>query len=153
MKKVLFAFIISLLTLSCTDNNQKIDNLNWLNGNWNREYSGNTQIESWSLQGADLLGTSSFANGKDTTEMVTFQIQMKDNRYVLITKDVDFEQEIIYELKTANADSFLFVNTGNEWPHTIKYRQIENKIMIKTVSGQQGSMKKEIELTFQKAKN
>jgi len=150
MKKVLFAFIISLLTLSCTDNNQKIENLNWLSGNWNREYNGNTQIESWNLQGPDLLGTSSFANGIDTTEMVTFQIQIKDNQYFLITKDVDFEQEIVYELKAANADSFLFVNTGNEWPQTIKYRQIENKTMIKTVSGQQGSMKKEIELTFQK---
>jgi hypothetical protein len=152
MKKVFFAIIISLFTLSCTDNNQKIDDLSWLEGNWNRKYSGNTQIERWDAQGNDLLGISSFANGVDTTEMVTFQIQQKEGKWVLVTKDVDFEQEIVYHLASVNSDSMLFINNGTEWPKTIKYKQLGGKTLIKTVSGQQGSMKKEIELTFNRSK-
>lgn len=148
MKKVFFAITISLFTLSCTDTNQDLDDISWLQGNWNREYNGNTQIEGWDIQGKDLLGVSSFANGVDTTEMVTFQILEKEGDWVLITKDVDFEKEIVYNLESSNSDSMIFVNNGPEWPKTIKYKHHEHKTLLKTVSGQQGSMKKEIELTF-----
>lgn len=149
MKNLFPAIIILLIFNSCTSSNDSIlEDSQWLNNNWTRSYDGNTQIENWSTSNQSMRGNGSFANGIDTTEMVTFQIIKQNDAWCLITKDVGFENELIYTLKTTSPDSCVFVSNGTEWPQIIKYKKLSDNEFEKTISGKHGSMKKEISLTF-----
>lgn len=150
--KNLFPALISLLILSsCSSSNDTIleDSL-WLKATWVREYSGNNLIETWTASDQSMHGKSSFANGVDTTDMVTFQIINQHENWVLLTQDIGFESQLAYSLRSTSPDSCVFVNNGTEWPQIIKYKKLPNSKMEKTISGQHGSMRKEISLTFKK---
>lgn len=154
MKNLFSALIIIFFLSSCSTSNDSIlEDSAWLNGTWLREYNGNNQIETWSTSNHTMLGKGSFANGVDTTEMVTYQITIDDDQWALITKDVGFENELAYSLSTTSPDSCIFVNNGTEWPQIIKYKKLSTNELEKTISGQHGSMKKEISLTFKKKSN
>ena len=149
MKNLFTLLILSLILGACSSSSESVlEDSNWLNNTWLREYAGNTQIENWKKSDQTLQGNGAFANGVDTTEMVKYQITNLNGDWVLITQDVGFEDQLIYSIKSSNSDSCVFVNSGGEWPQLIKYKKLGANQMEKTISGQNGSMKKEISLTF-----
>ena len=151
MKNLFPVLLIAIIFSSCSNSNESLlEDSAWLNGTWVREYNGNNQIENWTTSNHARLGKGSFANGIDTTDMVTFEFINKNQDWVLITKDVGFENELVYSLRSTSPDSCVFVNNGTEWPQIIKYKKLPTNEMEKTISGQHGSMKKEISLTFKK---
>jgi hypothetical protein len=148
-KFLILLFAISLFSCSNTPITT-IENFKWLNGTWSRNFNGNQQLEKWEIQNNAVIGSSSFINRTDTTEMTNFKIINKNGHWVLISKEVGFEKEVSYTLSYQNQDSIVFYNANADWPQTISFKNVEKNVLAKTVLGKNMSMKKNIEFTFKK---
>jgi hypothetical protein len=148
MKKLLFIIAVFIGTTSCTDEKTTVAELSWMEGEWVREFNGNQQLESWKTSNANLIGTSSFITGMDTTLMTTFTISEASGSYKLESLDNGFEEVDTYSSKSFGMDSIVFFNQKSDWPQKIIYKKVSNQ-MILTISGNDRGMNKDVAFTYE----
>lgn len=142
--------IIAFIITSCAPPKDPIKDSSWLQGTWEREFNGNTQIESWNLINDTLFGKSSFANGNDTTIMIHHTIMKHNDEWVLITQDQGVEIESTYSLIPNSGDSLEFNNPHNEWPTNIVYKKTNEKILEVKLNGYYSGLNKSIVFKYKK---
>ncbi len=146
-----FIFLAAILLMySCSEEAKTTADIQWLKGDWSREFNGNTQLESWGLDNDVLKGTSVFINGFDTTEMSTFTINSQNAELQLTTSEVGFENDVVYNIQSFSADSIVFYNSSSDWPQSITYKNIGNNKLDIVIDGHDRGMKKRVQFNYTK---
>jgi hypothetical protein len=150
MKRNFIFLAIIFLMYSCADEAKTTADIQWLTGEWSREFNGNTQLESWNLDNEVLQGTSAFINGVDTTKMSLFTIDSKNSELQLTTSEIGFENDVLYHLQSFSTDSIVFYNSTSDWPQTIIYKNLGSNGLDIVIDGNDRGMKKRVKFNYTK---
>ena len=135
MKKVL-VFSIAILILSCQQNkkestikettgySEKIENFNWLLGNWERvnEKEGKRTFEKWrKISNTEYAGIGFTMQNEDTLKQEKIQLIHTHGKWNLTVKVPEEKEAIAFKMIRHSESEFTCKNTEIDFPNTIKY--------------------------------
>lgn len=142
--------IASFLTASCINNTDRITQLSWLQGTWERNYNNVLQIEEWKIQSNELVGQSIFITNQDSTTLNSYTIKELNSQVTLFITPTDFEESTSYPLSYFSADSVVFKNNQESWPQEIVMVKKADSVYVKSLSGHQQQMFNAVHFSFKK---
>tara|TARA_R110002050_G_scaffold204327_1_gene339658 strand:+ start:147058 stop:147510 length:453 start_codon:yes stop_codon:yes gene_type:complete len=149
MKKISLITALFFLMVSCNQEPKSVTELTWLTGQWTRDFNGNTQLEKWTMVNDSLVGSSSFITSADTTIMTNYKIYVTSEGFTLKVQEVGFENETNYASIAHSQDSILFYNATANWPQSVTYKAVSDKIQL-TIDGNDRGMHKNVKFTYMK---
>ncbi|MGB0806918.1 MAG: hypothetical protein ACPGRC_09525 [Salibacteraceae bacterium] len=152
ISRFFFFFFLAFTFFSCTSNTEKINQLKWLEGTWEREFNGVTQIENWKFENHQLKGESIFSNQTQQTVMSYSNISEQNSKIILARTQQGFESPTAYSISYFNIDSVVFKTTESVWPTTITLVKKTDEIYIQSLSGRQQQMFNEVHFKYDKEK-
>jgi len=156
MKKVL-VFSIAILILSCQQNkkestikettgySEKIENFNWLLGNWERvnEKEGKRTFEKWhKISDIEYSGIGFTMQTKDTLKQEKIQLIHTHGKWNLTVKVPEEKEAIVFKMIHQSESEFTCENTEIDFPNTIKYWKNGDRINASVSNA-------EIEISFE----
>lgn len=163
MNKLLFVFFLSLI-LGCNQNKKQsnkidIQNLFWMDGNWEYKSENGIYYEDWINSSSNFIsGNGYFISKKnDTLYSQKMKLIEEDGEILLILNAQNFneERDVKYKLiNTFSGNEFYFENLFKDYPSIIKYT-IENDTLCSVVmqGNYKGKTKAETFQLSRKTKN
>lgn len=144
-KLSIFGLLIFLLiVISCNTNSkkkfEKLEEMTWLIGDWNKQSEEGNLIENWKKQNdSTYVGKSFFIKGSDTLHHESIELIQKEDAlfYIPIVKGQNNGEPIPFKLIEDTEKSFIFKNNSHDYPQTIEYKIVNPNQMCATVSGSQ----------------
>ncbi len=136
MKNFALLFFVLFLITGCNKlSRSPLDDIAWIEGEWQRTFNETTQVERWQRDSNHYEGRKIFVNSHDSTVMDYMRIYEKNN--VLILEDIMAESNIKTDflMLEANSDSVVFENPKHNFPKRIVYRRIGTDSLELSVIG------------------
>ncbi len=137
-RNFLTLFTFSFFLISC--HSTKIEDINWLNGQWEFAFNESIEIENWTMNPNELSGKAYFVNHGDSTIMREMGIIKENGNLVLVIQEMGFEYISKYKINFLSADSLVAETSSNIWPQKIVYVQRNENQLVKHMSGHQQQM-------------
>ena len=149
MKKLLFTISTALLLSACgeaTDEGtekrpaaNKLQQLSWLQGNWQMETPDGTLMESWETAGEnEWKGTGMFvtANG-DTPFTEKIRLVQEDSVlwYLPAVSNQNEGKEVRFKEKSLSENKVVFENTAHDFPQRIIYTKTGDNTVDAKIEG------------------
>lgn len=153
MNLKLFLPVLAIILMGCQSNNsqsdnsatdsnvQKLENLNWLPGNWIRlnDDEGRQTYETWTKTSDQLItGLGYTLVGEDTIFKEDLSITFKEGKVNYIVKGVNPEPTH-FEFIGQSENAFACANPENEFPTNIEYIY-QNDTIFATIMGGSNSI-------------
>ena len=134
MNKLCFILLIGILVVACKNDKEnpvqkvkeysKIDQLNWLVGNWENVTEIEQSYENWTQQNdSTLLGHSFTLIGTDTVfaEKVTLKQIGNDTFFTVIAYQQNNDDPVTFKMLSSKEGVFTFENPQHDFPRSISY--------------------------------
>lgn len=167
MNKIVVLMGLILLSTSCKNNEKtqvndasikqsyaKIEQLQWLVGNWTNRTTDQQSYENWIKKNDSTLIAHSYTMVlKDTVFQENMVIQQKIDSVVLIVSvpNQNDEKPIAFGLLSTENEAFTFVNEHHDFPNRISYSNPVKDSIHAWIEGQIDSTYKKIDFYFKRS--
>ena len=148
-KFIAHSLLITFFLSGCSSHELK--ELNWLTGDWERDFNNTNQMESWKLRNDTIYGEVKYSNGNDTSIMWLSKIYKKDGLTLELINNKTIEP-YLYTIKKKNDTSIIFHNPEYQFPKEILYRTSGDSL-VKIVHGSAGKIPKSAAFKFGRLSN
>ena len=147
------ALVCMLSLFACKSNNKqtpassKLDELEWLLGDWQGEAEGNVFYENWVKVNDTLFsGESYFVSGSDTTGKEGIEIKAQDSviYYIPTVHDQNEGQPVYFKLIISESRLVVFENQNHDFPQLISYKLTTSDSLVAQISGTSNGVMKDI---------
>ncbi len=151
--KLNIVFAISVIIISCSNSNQKInenskssftqiENASWLIGEWQNITEKVYVSEIWIKKNdSTYIGKGYSVAGKDTVSEESILLEQKGTQlfYTSTVKNQNNNQSIKFTLTSSANNQLVFENPEHDFPQKISYTLITNDSLLAEVSGMMNS--------------
>ncbi|MEM6262823.1 MAG: DUF6265 family protein [Bacteroidota bacterium] len=134
---ILFLVAVTACTSRPVRQDSPIQQMTWLLGTWEMA-TRKGRYETWTKAQSDELRATGFVTrGADTIILETIRvIQQRDSLiYVANVKNQNEGKDVVFRQEALSASEFTFHNPDHDFPQTISYCQVEENLLVATISG------------------
>lgn len=128
-------FFPILFLFSCSPS---LEDLSWLEGNWQRQYNDVTQVEVWKRQSDTLLGLSYFIKNGDSTLQETMTIYRGESKLEFNARIPEQGIDTRFKQLDDSENRISFENPENDFPQTIVYERKGDSLYAAIIGKSQG---------------
>lgn len=153
--KTTFIFILSALLLFSCNNSNPIDDIKWIEGNWQATVQGNEVMENWKKENdSTWTGESAFVKDGKTLFTEIMSIRLRDDQLVFISavSDQNGGTEIEFTELSKTANKIVFENTTHDFPQKITYELQKDNKLLAYITGDLNGQPERIDFKFTKVK-
>ena len=118
----------------------KLENMNWLIGQWEYKIEDNNLSEIWEKKNdSTFVGQSYFIKENDTlhSEHIKLIQKGKDLFYIPTVKGQNKDKPVVFKLTKSTENEFTFENLTHDYPNKIVYKMVTVTSLLATISGKQ----------------
>jgi hypothetical protein len=141
--------VIGCAALAAAPQQTALDDLAWLEGEWQRPTRSGTAIERWTRTDTGLVGEAVVVrDGREQQTEALLLVPMGGELYY-IAKPMENPYPVAFQLVATDAGAFVFENTEHDFPQRIAYRRSAPDAMTATISGPgEGGAPRSIDFEF-----
>ena len=118
-------WLLVMFTTTPVQQKTKLQNLQWLAGNWQIQTKNGVLVESWEMLNDSSFTGQSFllkADGsKQILENIELVYRLNEVFYIPTVEDQNNHQPVKFKLTVYNEKAFTAVNNGHDYPKRIRY--------------------------------
>lgn len=135
MRVLITLIIISIVVTSCTTKTTKdaATQFAWLVGDWRGVDSNGVSTESWKVNAAQLVGSSSTGTTDSTLQpFETVTLVQKDTTYMYIVTSATNKSEapVPFTITNFTDSSFIAENPQHDYPKRIAYSLVQKDAIV-----------------------
>jgi len=137
--KTLFLFLTLIAASTCTQAQQKLSDLAWLTGTWQRTNvkPGRTAVEVWKKATAgEMIGKGASLQGADTVFVEKLKIILKDGTLYYVADVPENKEPVLFKFTELTSTSFVCENPTHDFPKKIAYKLEGNKLTATISAGE-----------------
>ena len=126
-----FALVLALLPLQ----DDGLEGLQWLEGEWQRQTRAGTVVERWTLTENGLAGESFALRGEQPTLTETLMLVQMGGSVIYVAWPVENPYPVAFPLVSRENDEFVFENTTHDFPQRIIYSRESGDALTVAIEG------------------
>lgn len=126
-----FAFILALLPLQLGD----LEDLQWLEGEWQRETRAGTAVERWTRSGVGLVGEGRTLRGDESVLSESLLLLKMGDRVLYVAWPVRNPYPVAFLLVSRDGGGFVFENATHDFPQRIIYSRTADDALTVAIEG------------------
>lgn len=112
-----------------------LDELAWLEGEWQRQTRSGPAIERWERDGNAFVGEGLVTRGSETVSIEALLLVEIAGEVYYIAKPPENPYPVAFRLVSTDDGAFVFENTTHDFPQRIIYRRIGDDGMVAAIEG------------------
>lgn len=134
--RILLAFLVLLLGVSCGSPPAQFNGFEQFEGTWNSEQGGKWFSETWKIKGERMYGQGYLVEGKDTLFGEKLVVELVNGQLVYMAF-VEGQDPVMFT-RQGQGKSFRFENREHDFPQVIVYEpQLDDQTVYIMLEGKQ----------------
>jgi len=125
------AFVLALLPLQVGD----LEDLLWLEGEWQRETRAGTAVERWTRSGTGLVGEGRTTSGDESVLSESLLLLKMGDSVLYIAWPAQNPYPVAFVLVSRDSGGFVFENTTHDFPQRIIYQRTADDALTVVIEG------------------
>ncbi len=134
IRRIALVILICIPLLAIAPARQGLEDLFWLEGEWQRQARSGAIVERWWRTEVGLVGESAPLGASDGAADESLMLTLMGNDVFYIAKPRQNTYPVGFRLVERDDDRFVFENTEHDFPQQIVYQRTGADAMVVTIS-------------------